>query len=323
MVLLDIRNVNIVYKMEGQDILACDDVNITMETQDSLGIVGESGSGKSTLAMGILGLLPANITSIDGEIIFKDTNLIGLSREDYAKLRWKELSAVFQKSMNSLSPVHKVGKQMAAIYRVHMPSASDSECRKMGYNLFEKVGLSSRVYDAYPHELSGGMAQRVAIALSLMFHPALVILDEATTALDVITEGQILRELVTLQEKEKMASIVITHNVSVVATTCKKVVVMYAGRIVESGWTDQVLVTPKHPYTQGLLKSFPAFHGERQSLRGIPGSLPDLSMRIPGCVFAPRCPHAVDRCHKERPSDILLGEHWRVACFLVEGDEKQ
>ncbi len=321
MALLDIRHVNIVYKMEGRNILACDDVNLEMAAQDSLGIVGESGSGKSTLAMGILGLLPASITDIKGEIFFQGADLLKLSREEYAKYRWKELAAVFQKSMNSLSPVHKVGKQMAAIYRVHKPAATDAECRQVASALFDKVGLASRVYDAYPHELSGGMSQRVSIALSLIFNPALVILDEATTALDVITEGQILREIVALQESEKMASIVITHNVSVVATTCKKVVVMYAGRIVESGQTDQVLVSPHHPYTQGLLKSFPSFHGERQSLRGIPGSLPDLSEPIPGCVFAPRCPQAFDKCFKERPQDSLVSPGWRVACFLMEGGE--
>lgn len=321
MALLDIRHVNIVYKMEGRDILACDDVCMAMEAQDSLGIVGESGSGKSTLAMGVLGLLPPSITDIQGEMLFQGTNLVNLPREEYARFRWKELSAVFQKSMNSLSPVHKVGRQMAAIYRVHKPAATDAECRQVASALFDKVGLASRVYDAYPHELSGGMSQRVSIALSLIFNPALVILDEATTALDVITEGQILRELVALQESEKMASIVITHNVSVVATTCKKVVVMYAGRIVESGQTDQVLVSPRHPYTQGLLNSFPSFHGERQSLRGIPGSLPDLSQRIPGCVFAPRCPHAFNRCFAERPGDSMASPGWRVACFLMEGGE--
>lgn len=321
MALLDIRHVNIKYKMQDREILACDDISLSMEPQDSLGIVGESGSGKSTLAMGLLGLLPQHTTILEGEMIFQGQNVVGLTREAYAQYRWKHLAAVFQKSMNGLSPVHKIGRQMAAIYRVHKPKATDAECRELGRRLFDKVGLAPRVYDAYLHELSGGMSQRVSIALSLMFNPALVILDEATTALDVITEGQILEEIVRLQQSEKMAYIVITHNVSVVATTCKKVVVLYAGRIMESGSVDKVLTEPKHPYTQGLLKSFPAFRGERQSLRGIPGSLPDLSERMPGCVFAPRCPHADERCRSERPRESSVADGWTVACLKVEDGE--
>lgn len=321
MAVLDIQRVNIKYKMEGREILACDDVSLKVEAQDSLGIVGESGSGKSTLAMAILGLLPPGTASVEGQVYFLGKNLVGLSREEYAQLRWKHLSAVFQKSMNSLSPVHKIGKQMVGIYRVHKPKASNEECREIATRLFNKVGLSPRVYDMYLHELSGGMSQRVSIALSLMFNPTLVILDEATTALDVVTEGQILKELVHLQQSEKMTNIIITHDVSVVATTCKKVAVMYAGRMMESGSVEKVLVEPKHPYTQGLLKSFPAFRGERESLRGIPGSLPDLSVRMPGCVFAPRCPNAFGRCLTQRPKDSTVEDGWTTACFLQEGGE--
>lgn len=319
MAVLDIQHVNIRYKLKDREILACDDVNLLVEEQDAIGIVGESGSGKSTLALAVLGLLPSSITRMDGKIQFMDKNLVGLSREEYAKFRWKHLSAVFQKSMNSLSPVHKIGKQVAGVYRVHKPDATDAECRALCANLFEKVGLAPRVYDMYPHELSGGMSQRVSIALSLMFNPALIILDEATTALDVVTEGQILEEIVRLQKSEKMTALVITHNVSVVATTCKKVAVMYAGRIMEIGSVEKVLVDPRHPYTQGLLKSFPAFRGERESLRGIPGSLPDLSVRMPGCVFAPRCPCADAHCHAERPKEITVGDGWTAACFKAEG----
>lgn len=321
MPLLDIKNLNIKYVMKDREVLACDAVNLTVDEQDSIGIVGESGSGKSTLAMGILDLLPKKISRIEGEMNFMGRNLVGLDEKGYSEIRWKNLSAVFQKSMNGMSPVHRVGKQIASIYRVHKPDATNAECREMAVGLFDKVNLSERVYDLYPYELSGGMMQRVSIAISLMFHPALVILDEATTALDVVTEGQILREIVHLQETEQMTRIMITHDMAVVASSCEKVAIMYAGRIMESGKTEDVLMNPKHPYTQGLMRSFPSFWGEKSSLRGIPGSLPDLSKPIPGCVFAPRCQYANERCYIERPKDTQLESGWNVACFLVEEKE--
>ncbi|MGI6151041.1 MAG: ABC transporter ATP-binding protein [Christensenellales bacterium] len=318
MALLEIKDLNVRYLMKERQILACDCVSLTVEEQDSIGIVGESGSGKSTLAMGILGLLPKSITQMEGDILFKGLNLVGLSDREYAKIRWKELSAVFQKSMSSLSPVHKISRQMADIYRVHVPGATDAECREKALEILEKVNLPQRVCDLYPHQLSGGMIQRVSIALCLMFHPSLIILDEATTALDVVTESQILREIERLQETEKVTRLMITHNMAVVASSCKKVAVMYAGRMMETGKTEDVLKYPQHPYTQGLLKSFPSFTGDRQSLRGIPGSLPDLSVPMPGCAFAPRCPKACEKCFSQRPELSEIQPGWKVACFYPE-----
>jgi peptide/nickel transport system ATP-binding protein len=317
MALLDVQNVSVAYKLPGREILACDDVSLQVEEQGALGIVGESGSGKSTLAMAVLGLLPGDTARIEGKIWFEGQNLVGLPSEEYAKLRWKKLSAVFQKQMNSLSPVHRVGRQFSAIRRVHAPKTTNAQCRKLACELFEKIGLAPRVYDMYPHELSGGMTQRVGIAFSLMFSPALVILDEATTALDVVTETQVLKETVRLRGVWKMACVIITHNMSVVASTCKTVAVMYAGRVMESGPVEKVLVRPGHPYTQGLLKSFPSFWGERELLCGIPGALPDLSLEATGCIFAPRCPLADERCRRERPTNKELAPSWVAACFKV------
>lgn len=319
--IIQLNDVSITYNMGETKITACDKINLKVNQRDSLGIVGESGSGKSTLAMGILGLLPRT-ADIQGEILFKDRNLVGASEKEYGAIRWKYMSAVFQKSLNSLSPVHRVGKQIASIYRVHNPSATKNECREVGLRLLDKVNLPARVYDSYPHELSGGMMQRVSIAISLMFNPDLIILDEATTALDVVTEGQILEEIVNLQKTEKITRMMITHNVSVVASTCKKVAVMYAGRLLETGLVNDVFINPKHPYTQGLLRSFPSFKGEKESIRAIPGSLPDLSKPIEGCVFAPRCPHAVDKCYSHRPNDFEVGDSWMVACSRVEDGDK-
>jgi len=318
MPILDIRNLNIRYFTNDREVLACDGVDLQVDEQDSIGIVGESGSGKSTLAMGVLGLLPENSTRLDGDILFKGRNIAELSQSELAAIRWKEMAAVFQKSMNSLSPVHKIGNQIAGIYRIHRPKADKKECRELAKALFDKVNLSMRVYDLYPHQLSGGMMQRVTIALSLMFNPSLVILDEATTALDVVSEGQILREIVHLQETDQVTYILITHNMGVVASSCKKVAVMYAGRIMEYGLAIDILRHPVHPYTQGLLRSFPSFTGEKGSLRGIPGSLPDLSESIEGCAFASRCPRATERCGMERPPVVEVKEGWSAACFYAE-----
>ena len=296
MALLELKNVNVRYIMKDKKVHACQHVSLEIEEQDSIGIVGESGSGKSTLASAVLRLLPHRITQVDGEILYNGKDLLKLTKDEMDALRWTDLSIVFQKSMSALSPVHKVGAQMEDVYRVHFPNADKNEIKQRVYDLFKVVNLSDRVYELYPHELSGGMMQRVSIALSLLHNPRLLVLDEATTALDVVTQSQILREIMSLEQNLNVTRIMITHDVSVVASTCKKIAVMYAGRLMESGETKDVLVNPQHPYTQGLLKSFPSFKGAKNDLRGIPGSLPDLSQDIPGCVFAPRCPFATEKC---------------------------
>ena len=301
MALLELKNVNVRYIMKDKKVHACQHVSLEIEEQDSIGIVGESGSGKSTLASAVLRLLPQRITQVDGEILYNGKDLLKLTKDEMDALRWTDLSIVFQKSMSALSPVHKVGAQMEDVYRVHFPNAQKEEIKQRVYDLFKVVNLSDRVYELYPHELSGGMMQRVSIALSLLHNPRLLVLDEATTALDVVTQSQILREIMSLEQNLNVTRIMITHDVSVVASTCKKIAVMYAGRLMESGETKDVLVNPQHPYTQGLLKSFPSFKGAKNDLRGIPGSLPDLSQEIPGCVFAPRCPFATEKCRTVEP----------------------
>lgn len=317
MPVLDIQHLNIRYETNGRSVLACDDVCLAIEEQDSVGIVGESGSGKTTLAMGVLGLLP-KVARVDGTIRFQERELVGRTAQELSDIRWEKMAAVFQKSMNALSPVHRIGRQFESIYRVHRPKATRKACRALADTLFAKVNLPGRVYDLYPHQLSGGMMQRVSIALSLMFNPALVILDEATTALDVVTEGQILREIVQLQETERMTRVMITHNMAVVSSSCQRVVVMYAGRIMEFGRTADILLRPRHPYTLGLMRSFPSFTGTKGNLRGIPGSLPDLSVSIPGCVFADRCGRAQEQCRAERPPMRQTQPGWDVACFFPE-----
>ena len=322
MALLELKNVNVRYIMKDKKVHACQHVSLEIEEQDSIGIVGESGSGKSTLASAVLRLLPHRITQVDGEILYNGKDLLKLTKDEMDALRWTDLSIVFQKSMSALSPVHKVGAQMEDVYRVHFPNADKNEIKQRVYDLFKVVNLSDRVYELYPHELSGGMMQRVSIAMSLLHNPRLLVLDEATTALDVVTQSQILREIMSLEQNLNVTRIMITHDVSVVASTCKKIAVMYAGRLMESGETKDVLVNPQHPYTQGLLKSFPSFKGAKNDLRGIPGSLPDLSQDIPGCVFAPRCPFATEKCRTVEPELKTINEkgNWKVACHKVGGE---
>ena len=322
MALLELKNVNVRYIMKDKKVHACQHVSLEIEELDSIGIVGESGSGKSTLASAVLRLLPHRITQVDGEILYNGKDLLKLTKDEMDALRWTDLSIVFQKSMSALSPVHKVGAQMEDVYRVHFPNADKNEIKQRIYDLFKVVNLSDRVYELYPHELSGGMMQRVSIALSLLHNPRLLVLDEATTALDVVTQSQILREIMSLEQNLNVTRIMITHDVSVVASTCKKIAVMYAGRLMESGETKDVLVNPQHPYTQGLLKSFPSFKGAKNDLRGIPGSLPDLSQEIPGCVFAPRCPFATEKCRTVEPELKTVNEkgNWKVACHKVGGE---
>ena len=321
MSLLELKNVNINYKTPLKTVYAVQDASLTVEEQESIGIVGESGSGKSTLAMGILRLLPDNIIEVSGEALMDGRDLLSMEEKELQEVRWKEVSVVFQKSMNALSPVHKIGAQMEDIYRVHYPNEDNKVIKDRIMELLNLVNLADRVYYSYPHELSGGMMQRVAIALALIFEPKLLIMDEATTALDVVTQTQILSEIIELEKKMKIARIMITHDMSVVSSTCKKVVVMYAGRIMEHGLVEDVLVNPQHPYTQGLMRSFPSFTGEKTNLRGIEGNLPDMSILPTGCVFADRCPYADDRCRSEIPALMDKGPDWKVACFRVEGGE--
>ncbi len=314
MALLSIRNENVIYKVKNKNIHAVNNVSFDIEPQDSLGIVGESGSGKSTLALSMLRLLPKKISEVSGEVIFEDKNLLTISEDDLRDIRWKEISVVFQKSMNSLSPIHKIGSQMSDIYMLHNKKASKAEVKNKMTELLELVNLPPRIYTMYQHELSGGMMQRVSIALRLMHNPKLIIMDEATTALDVITQGQILNEIKELENRLNIARIMITHDMSVVADTCKKIAVMYAGHLVEFGYVDDVISDPKHPYTRGLLKSFPTLKGERGVLRGISGSLPDLSVQHEGCIFESRCPERSGVCNKEKPGTVILENGRMVMC---------
>lgn len=323
MALLEIQNLSVTYNARNSAVLACDNVNLSIEAQSSVGIVGESGSGKSTMAMAVLRLLPKHSATVTGKAVLDGTDLLALDQKQLNAIRWKEIAVVFQKAMNSLSPVHKIGKQMTDLYRIHEPDAPAEQVRERIYTLLEVVNLSDRVYNLYPHELSGGMMQRIAIAISLLHNPKMLIMDEATTALDVVTEGQILTEIEQLQKQFNLTRMMITHDISAVAASCKKIAVMYAGCIVETGDVEPVLTNPKHPYTEALLRSFPNFHGEKTALLSIPGSLPDLRLRPPGCLFAPRCRYATDKCRESKPPMFTAAPGWNVTCHYAGGDRHE
>jgi peptide/nickel transport system ATP-binding protein len=316
---LEVHELNVTYQTNHKNIYAVKKASLAIEKGDSLGIVGESGSGKSTLAMAILRLLPEQVAKVDGKIDFLGQDLLNLSNEEMRKLRWNNLSVVFQKSLNSLSPVHRIGEQIEDIYRVHKPQASKKEIQERVQYLFGLVNLGERIFRLYPHELSGGMLQRVSIAISLLHEPNLLILDEATTALDVVTQGQILEEIKKMEHELNMTRIMITHDMSVVATSCNKIAVMYAGEMMEMGLVTEVLPDPKHPYTQGLIASFPSLKGERNELKAIAGSLPDLSQQYEACIFAARCPKAHPLCFTEKPHVTHINENSWVKCHLYQG----
>lgn len=321
MALLSIKDLSVTYHSAGRQVKALRGITFDINEGESIGIVGESGSGKTTLIMAILRLLPKGCAEVKGEAILNGKELLSLSEKELSKMRWEEMALVFQKSMNALSPVHKIGAFMSDIYRVHKPEESKQAVRKRIEKLLSLVNLPARVYDLYPHELSGGMMQRVSIALSLMFNPKLLILDEATTALDVVTQTQILEEIVALEEKLGITRMMITHDISVVASTCKNVAVLYAGCLMETGAVKDVLVEPFHPYTQGLIKSFPVCDGEtHEPLRSIGGSLPDLAAPPPGCVFAPRCHKAEDICRQLMPELKEYGRGRFAACHFAGGE---
>ena len=318
--ILTVKDLNVTYINKTRRVMAVRRASFSIDKGDSLGIVGESGSGKSTLAMALLRLHPKS-TEITGEALFDGKDLFSISEAEMNELRWMKLAVVFQKAMNALSPVHRISTQIEDIYRVHCPNASGEEIQERAMELLKLVNLPPRVYRLYPHEMSGGMLQRVAIAISLLHHPQLLIFDEATTALDVVTQGQILLEILEMEKTLETTRIMITHDMSVVATTCNKVAVMYAGELMEFGMVKDVLTRPRHPYTQGLQDSFPSLKGENPKLLSIPGFLPDLSKDIPGCVFAPRCVHATERCRREKPPMTKTSEAGQAACWLCVGDE--
>ena len=293
--LLVVEDLKTYFRLDSGTVRAVDGVSFTLDDGEALGIAGESGCGKTTTALSLVGLLPPNARIAGGSVKLFGIDLVGKSERALRRYRWREISIVFQGAMNALNPVRRVGEQIAEPLQERL-SVSPREARRRSGELLELVGIPRARGMAYPHQLSGGMRQRAMIAMALACDPAIVIGDEPTTALDVMVQAQILELLERLRVELGLSLILITHDLSVIAETCDRVMVMYAGKVAEEGRVGVVFRTPRHPYTQKLLGAFPNIHADRRTLDVIPGSPPDLRDPPPGCPFVPRCGFAIPAC---------------------------
>ena len=297
---------------------AVDGVSFDLDEGEALGLAGESGCGKTTTALSLMRLLPYNGKIVSGSILFRGRDLVKVSDLRIRKIRWKEISIIFQGAMNSLNPVRNIGQQIAEPIILHEKVDEDEATKRVG-ELLELVGINRERRRDFPHEFSGGMRQRVMIAMALACNPKIVIADEPVTALDVMIQAQILELLERLRKELHLSMILISHDLSVMAETCEKVAIMYGGKMMEVGKTVDVFTDPKHPYTQGLVAAFPDIRGQRTMPASIPGDVPSLINPPSGCVFHPRCKFAFDRCTAAEPALAEVTPGRRAACFLYPG----
>lgn len=314
--LLHIENLKTVISSKDGKLVPVDGVDITIPKGKTVGIVGESGCGKSMTAMSIMGLLPNTTHIEEGKILFQDMDLTKLNPKELRKITGDKISIIFQEPMTSLNPVIQVGKQVREAILLH-EKVSKEEAKQRVIEIFRQVGIPEpeRRYNAYPHQLSGGLRQRVMIGMAMVCNPDLLIADEPTTALDVTIEAQILHLMRQLQKDKGTSIMMITHNLGVVAEICDQVYVMYAGKVVESAEVHELFQNPKHPYTQGLLGALPKMDS-RQRLNSIDGMVPTLKDMPTGCRFAPRCPMATQKCREEQPALVDVTAGHQVRCFM-------
>ncbi len=320
--LLDVKNLKISFKVGKDYVPVLNGIDFSIKKGETLGLVGESGCGKSITSFSILNLLPDNVSKLGFDHInFKGRNIGGLSFEEMRKIRGSDIGFIFQDALSSLDPVFTVGYQLSEAILAH-EKLGKSKIRDRAVKMLSKVGLNNpeERIDDYPHQLSGGMRQRVMIAIALINHPDLLIADEPTTSLDVTIQAQILQLLKNLKAESGLSVLFVSHDLAVISEIADRVIVMYAGCIVEVGSTDDVLNDPQHPYTKGLLASIPEINQQNATLNTIPGLVPNITelSQIEGCYFADRCSFAFDRCRKNRPCLGGSDSEHQVACFLVE-----
>ncbi len=314
--LLQVKHLCVDYLTDRGAVRAVDRVSLDVAKGEFLGIVGESGCGKSTLLFAISSLLSSPARVASGEVRFEGEDMVTMTDEELRHLRWCEFSVVMQSAMNALNPVLTIGAQLRDAIAAHERIASH-EAKARSAEVLRLVGIDPVHLESYPHQLSGGMRQRAMIAMALVFTPQLVIMDEPTSALDVVAQRSLMVQIKQLQRKIGFAAIFVTHDMSLVSHFSDRLAVMYAGQVVEVGDTRQVFADPKHPYTVGLMRSFPSITGPLQPLLGIPGSPPDLAHPPAGCRFHPRCPHVMSRCKVEEPEFYAL-ERDLARCFLYD-----
>jgi peptide/nickel transport system ATP-binding protein len=313
---MSVRDLRVEYATDGPPVRAVDGVSFDIAPGEVFGLAGESGSGKSTIAHAMLRLLqpPAMITG--GAVEFKGRDVLSMSDVELKNFRWSEISMVMQSAMNALNPVMRVGDQIIDAIRAHDPNQSEKVARERAKELFVIVGIDPERVNAYPHELSGGMRQRAMIAMALALDPPLMIMDEPTTALDVVVQKEIMQEIEDLKARLGFSILFITHDLSLLVEFSDRIAIMYAGKIVELAPAQVLFDRPLHPYTQGLMSSFPTLIGEKKQLTGIPGSPPDMSCTPTGCRFHPRCPKFAPMHAQVEPELVEVEpEHW-VACHL-------
>ena len=314
--LLEVKDLVIHYETDDGVVKALNGVNIQIGVGETLGLVGETGAGKTTLAKGIMGLIPNPPGKIlSGEVQFEGQDLLTIGKEGMMKIRGRDISMIFQDPMTSLNPVLTVGEQILEVIEIHNPGLSKQESRKWAENMLERVGIPAERFGEYPHQFSGGMKQRVVIAIALACNPKLLIADEPTTALDVTIQAQVLEMIYQLKSENNTSMILITHDLGVVAQNCDYVAIIYAGEVVEYGSLREIYKDTKHPYTEGLFGSIPSLTSDVTRLQAIDGMMPDPTRLPEGCVFCERCKYTTPECSKSHPGMVSLGGTHQVRCL--------
>lgn len=315
--LLEIKNLHVVYKTDTDNVYAVNGVNLAIRKGETMGLVGETGAGKSTIALSTMRLLPERVGSItEGTIIFDGKELQSASEAEMREIRGNDISMIFSDPMSALNPIHTVGKQIGEVIQLHDPSLSRKEISDKVDQMLEMVGIPAERKTEYPHQFSGGMRQRIVIAIALACKPRLILADEPTTALDVTIQAQVLNMMNKLKEELNTSMLLITHDLGVVAQMCNSAAIMYAGEIIEVGSAEDIFESEMHhPYTVGLFGSIPDLKAKTKRLKPIDGLMPDPSQLPDGCRFAERCPRCMDKCLAEAPPLYEFGEH-KIKCFL-------
>jgi peptide/nickel transport system ATP-binding protein len=319
--ILEVKNLKTKFKTDYGTVSVVDGVDFSIKPGETLGVVGESGCGKSVTSLSVMRLLPSNASN-EGSITFQGKELISLPEKQMQQVRGNDIAMIFQEPMTSLNPLHTVGRQIEEAVILHM-NISKQEAKERAIKMLNAVGMprAQAIYGEYPHQLSGGMRQRVMIAMAMACDPKLIIADEPTTALDVTIQAQILDLMRDLKDKTGTSIMLITHDLGVVAEMCDRVIVMYAGQVVEETDVETLFENPKHPYTKGLIDSIPSFEDEKEYLNTIPGSVP-LPYEMPkGCRFAPRCSWAKEICHQQAPELMEIESQHKCRCWLVTEED--